>query len=429
MKVPSIRAATATLVSLVFTCAACAQDENKADTRSADVPIANFKTAEKYSFKPSDMPRPGATESARRSSRVVERPETARLNVPIGFSVNTFAEGDFRSPRMISVAPNGDVFVADSFANRILVLRDADGDGRAEERSVFTEDVTQPFGIGFLKDWVYVANTSSVVRFSYKAGQMKAEGPGEKIVDLPGQGYRQHWTRNLAFSPDGKKLYVTVGSESNVSIEADPRRAAISIYDTDGKNHRIFASGIRNPVGIDFNPITGELWTAVNERDGLGDDLVPDYVTSVKDGGFYGWPYVYIGRNVDPRRADDVRPEHLEKAIVPDVLVESHSAALGIRFYTGKMFPDEYRGDAFVAFHGSWNREQLTGFKVVRIRFGKDGKLLENGYEDFLTGWLPDSSKVEVWGRPVGLAVLNDGSLLVSDDGAKKIWRVSYSQQ
>lgn len=408
----------------LFVTAACAQAPEK---EPGDVPVRHFEKAETHSVSPADMPQPFASESARRSSRQVSRPEGAVLNVPGGFVVNTFAEGIFRNPRMAVEAPNGDVFVSDSFANRIVVLRDKDRDGRSDENAVFTEEVTQPFGMAFRDGWFYVANTDSVVRFRYRDGQMRAEAAPEKIIDLPGRGYRQHWTRNLIFSPDGAKLYVTVGSESNVSVEPDPRRAAISVYDTKNWEHSIFASGLRNPVGVDFNPATGELWTAVNERDGLGDDLVPDYVTSVKEGGFYGWPYVYIGKNVDPRRKDDVKPEHLENVIVPDVLVTSHSAALGIVFYDGKMFPEEYRGDAFVAFHGSWNRQRLTGYKIVRIRFDDSGKLMGNEYEDFVTGWLPDPASTDVWGRPVGLAVLSDGSMLITDDGANKIWRISYA--
>lgn len=405
---------------------ACAQADQ--EPKFGDVPVRHFKKSVKTVLKAEEMPAPFATESARRSSRLVPMPEGAALNVPEGFKVNTFAEGEFRNPRMMALAPNGDVFLSDSLANKIVVLRDNDGDGRADERSVFTEEVVQPFGLAFFKDWLYIANTNSVVRFRYASGQLKAEGAPEKIIDLPGFGYRQHWTRNLVFSQDGKQLFVSVGSETNVDVEPDPRRAAISVYDTDGKNHRVFAGGIRNPVGLAINPANGELWTAVNERDRLGDDLVPDYVTSVKDGGFYGWPYLYIGKNIDPRRKDDVKPEHLSSVIVPDVLVTSHSAALGIVFYDGKMFPEEYRGDAFVAFHGSWNRQKLTGYKVVRIRFGDDGKLMENAYEDFLSGWLPDEDSNEVWGRPVGLLVLKDGSMLVTDDGANKIWRVSYGK-
>lgn len=414
-------------VSVIFAASgpACAQDPAG---RSPEVNLRHFEKASVHSIDPSEMPEPFATESARKPSRLVPQPEGAALSLPSGFRMNVFAEGDLRNPRMMAEAPNGDVFVSDSIANRIVVFRDKDGDGRSDERFVFTEDTVQPFGMAFHKEWLYVANTNSVVRFTYKSGQTRADGPGEKIIDLPGLGYRQHWTRNLAFSPDGKKLFVTVGSETNVDVEPDPRRAAISVYDTDGKNHRVYAGGLRNPIGLDFNPVTGELWTAVNERDRLGDDLVPDYVTSVKDGGFYGWPYLYIGKNIDPRRKDDVKKEHLENVIVPDVLVESHSAALGLVFYRGKMFPEEYRGDAFVAFHGSWNRARLTGYKIVRVRFGKDGKPLANSYEDFITGWLPDPGSSEVWGRPVGLLVLRDGSMLVTDDGANKIWRVSYGK-
>lgn len=415
------------LVSLAYS--ACAQKRVEAPGREdGAVPVRHFESVTKHSIDPGSLPAPFATESARRPSRKVDRPAGAVLNLPVGFNVDVFAEGDMRNPRMMAESPNGDVFVSDSFANRILVFRDTDGDGRADRRFVFTDKAVQPFGLAFHKRWLYVAYTNAVVRFTYASGQTEASGEPEKIIDLPGQGYRQHWTRNIAFSPDGRRLFVTVGSETNVSVESDPRRAAISVYDENGKDHRIFASGLRNPIGLDFNPVTGTLWTAVNERDGLGDDLVPDYVTSVKDGGFYGWPYFYIGRNIDPRRKDDVKESHLDNVLIPDVLVESHSAALGVIFYRGRMFPKEYRGDAFVALHGSWNREELTGYKIIRIRFGKDGKPLANEYEDFLTGWLPDPSSSNVWGRPVGLLELRDGSVLVTDDGANKIWRITYGK-
>jgi glucose/arabinose dehydrogenase len=326
----------------------------------------------------------------------------------------------------MALAPNGDVFVADSRANSIIVLRDKNKDGTAEERFTFAENLSQPFGMAFHKDWFYVANTDSVVRFRYKSGQTKAESAPEKIIELTKGGYNQHWTRNILFSPDGKKLFVSIGSETNVSVEADPRRAAISVYDPDGKNHRIYAAGLRNPIGLAWNPKTGELWTAVNERDGLGDDLVPDYVTSVKENGFYGFPFAYIGPNEEPRRKGE-NPALVKKTIVPDVLVTSHSAALGIVFYDKKMFPKDYQGDAFVALHGSWNRQKLTGYKIIRIRF-ENGKLKSNSYEDFVSGWLPDENSNEVWGRPVGLLVNSDGSLLITDDGARKIWRVSYGK-
>ena len=379
------------------------------------------------SYDANKLPPPFHTESARRNSRVVPMPAGAKLMVPKGFRVNVFAEGGFNVPRWMALSPNGDVFLADSRANKIFVLRDKDRDGVAEERFVFSDKLSQPFGMAFTQDWFYVANTDSIVRFKYKPGQTTAEGGPEKLVELTPGGYNQHWTRNLLFSKDGTKLFVSIGSATNVSVEADPKRAAISVYDPDGKNHRIYASGLRNPIGLAWNPKTGELWTAVNERDGLGDDLVPDYATSVKEGGFYGWPYSYLGQNEDPRRKGE-NPELVKKAIVPDVLFTSHVAALGIQFYTGKMFPKEYQNDAFVAFHGSWNRQKLSGYKVVRIKFDDKGRLEGNSYEDFVSGWLPDENSTDVWGRPVGVLVHKDGSLLITDDGGDKIWRVSYGK-
>lgn len=377
------------------------------------------------SVDPKTLPAPFHTVSARRVSRVIPQPANAELRVPKGFKVNVFAEGDFVYPRWMALAPNGDVFVADSRANRIIVLRDKNKDGVADERWLWSDKLDQPFGMAFHKDWFYVANTDSVVRFTYKKGQTEAVGEPERIVELTAGGYNQHWTRNILFSPDGTKMFLSIGSETNVSEEEDPRRAAISVYDPDGKNHHIFASGLRNPIGLAWNPKTGELWTAVNERDGMGDDLVPDFATSVKEGGFYGWPYAYIGPNEEPRRKGEA-PKLVEKTIVPDVLFRSHVAALGIEFYTGTMFPEEYRGDAFVAFHGSWNRQKLSGYKIARVKFDANGKLEGNSYEEFVSGWLPDETSNEVWGRPVGLLVHVDGSLLITDDGARKIWRVSY---
>lgn len=349
------------LLSSLAINAVCQSPQTQSQTTPGKVPkIVNFEKPLRTEIKPQDMPRPFATESVRRASRIVPQPENAILNLPKGFKINVYAEGGFTYPRWMALAPNGDVFVADSRANSIVVLRDTNKDGRADERFVFTDKLAQPFGMAFWKDYFYVAYTDSVVRFKYKTGQTKAEGEPEKIIELTRGGYNQHWTRNILFSPDGKKLYVSIGSETNAEVESDSRRAAISIYDPDGKNHRIFASGLRNPIGLAFNPANRELWTAVIERDGLGDDLVPDYVTSVKENGFYGFPYAYIGQNEEPRRKGE-NPELVRKTIVPDVLVTSHSAALGIVFYDGKMFPKDYQGDAFVALHGSWNRQKLTG--------------------------------------------------------------------
>lgn len=420
---------TVTIIVFGMVLIACGQAVEQAKPVSVQSSVPATSAFEKpvvTSIDPASLPAPYATESVRRGSKQVPQPANAKLNVPKGFKINVFAEGNFKEPRWMALAPNGDVFLSDAKANSLIVLRDKNNDGVAEERFVYSDALSQPFGIAFHKDWVYVANTDSVVRFKYKSGQTKADAPPERVVELTAGGYNQHWTRNVIFSPDGSKMFVSIGSASNVSVEEDKRRAAISVYDPDGKNHRIYASGLRNPIGLAWNPKTGELWTAVNERDGLGDNLVPDYATAVKEGGFYGWPYSYIGQNEDPRRKGE-NPELVKKAIVPDVLFTSHVAALGIQFYTGNMFPKEYQGDAFVAFHGSWNRQKLSGYKIARIRFN-DGKLVGNQYEDFVSGWLPSEDSNEVWGRPVGLLVAADGSLLITDDGADKVWRVSYGK-
>ena len=387
--------------------------------------VVNVEEPKKHELKVSDLPPPFQTNSALRGSKVVPQSANSTLTLPKGFKLNVFAEGGFKRPRWMALAPNGDVFLSDAQANTIFVLRDTNKDGVADERFTFSDKLDQPFGMAFHEGWFYVANTSAVVRFAYKPGQTQAEGEPEKLIELTRGGYNQHWTRNILFSPDGKKMYVSIGSSGNYDPEDDARRAAISEYNPDGTGHRIYASGLRNPIGLAWNPVTKELWTAVNERDGLGDDLVPDYVTSVKDGGFYGYPYYYLGENKEPR-LKDVDYSKLKKVIVPDVLVTSHSAALGIVFNDSKMFPDEYKNDAFVALHGSWNRQRLTGYKVIRVKM-KDGKPV-GGYEDFVSGWLPEETSNEVWGRPVGLLMNSDGSLLICDDGADKIWRVSYQK-
>jgi len=398
-------------------------------TKSVPLPnVVNIDKPQTFQINAKDLPKPYSSSSARRGSKMVAQPSDAKLTVPKGFKVSVFAEGDFRYPRWMTLAPNGDVFVADSRANSVIILRDKNKDGAiaADERFTFANNLSQPFGMAFNGDYFYVANTDSVVRFKYKSGQTKAESEPEKIIALTEGGYNQHWTRNILFSPDGKKLYVSIGSSGNVDVEKDERRAGISEYNPDGTGYRLYASGLRNPIGLAWNPANGQLWTAVNERDGLGDDLVPDYISSVKDGGFYGFPFSYIGQNEEPRRKGE-NPELVKKAILPDVLLTSHSAALGIEFYTGKMFPKQYQGDAFVALHGSWNREKLTGYKIIRVNF-ENGKPVNNGYEDFVSGWLPNETSQEVWGRPVGLLVNTDGSLLIADDGGKKIWRVSYAK-
>jgi glucose/arabinose dehydrogenase len=360
------------------------------------------------------LPEPFATPSTRNQSRVVPKPDDASLKVPAGFRVGVFAD-NMSQPRIMEWAPNGDLFVAQSRAGSIVVMRD----GKPEARSEYATGLQNPFGLAFHEGYLYVGETTRIVRFKYQPGEMKASGAPEKLVDLPAGG---HSTRNITFSRDGKKMYVSVGSQSNKSAGEDPVRAAINEYNPDGTGHRIVASGIRNPVGLAWQPGTTTLWTAVNERDTLGDDLVPDYATSVKDGGFYGWPYSYIGSHPDPEHVGK-EPDLVKKAIVPDVLIPAHSAALGITFYTGTQFPQRYRNGAFVGLHGSWNRSKPTGYKVIFVPFtnGKPG-----APEDFVTGWLIGDTPATTWGRPVGVTVARDGSLLVADDGGGKIWQVKY---
>ena len=395
-------------------------------------------------IRPQDLVGPGATRSVASSPRVVPRPPEASPQVPAGFKIELFAEG-LRGPRIIRVAPNGDVFVAETRIGAVRVLRAGEG-GKAATNEVFVSGLRQPFGIAFFPNgdnaqWVYIANTDSVVRFPYKAGDLKARGKPETIVaSLPHDG--GHSTRDIVFTPDNKRMFVSVGSLSNVAEgmgtppggseawsktqplgaawASELERATVLAFTPDGKDRKIYATGIRNCVGLAIEPQTGLPWCSTNERDGLGDDLVPDYVTSVKEGAFYGWPWFYIGGNEDPRHAG-ARPDLKDKVTVPDVLIQPHSASLGMTFYQGTQFPSEYQGDAFAAEHGSWNRSKRTGYKVIRIRM-KDGKPTGE-YEDFVTGFVV--SDKEVWGRPVGVAVAKDGSLLVSEDGNGMIWRVT----
>jgi glucose/arabinose dehydrogenase len=375
-----------------------------------------------WEVRAADLPQPSLN-TLENPPRVVARPAGASLVMPPGFDAKIYADG-FSRARWMAVAPNGDVFVTDAAAGTLIVLRDADGDGRPEGRFTFASGLALPFGIAFHGSYVYVANTNAVVRFAYADGQTQATGAPETVTTLPGQGYNQHWTRNVAFSPDGSKMYVTVGSQTNHDVEPEPRASVLEM-NPDGSGRRTFASGTRNPVGLAFHPQTKALWVGVQERDGLGDDLAPDYITQLRDGGFYGWPYSYAGSNPDPHHTGE-RPDLVQSAIVPDVLIQAHSSALGLVFYDGKMFPGEYTGDAFVALHGSWNRSKRTGYKLVRVRM-KDGRPV-GGYDDFLVGWMLDESRAEVWGRPVGLAVAKDGALLVADDGANVIWRVTYAK-
>ena len=407
---------------------------------------------------------------------LVERPATVMPMVPAGFTVSVYAE--LQAPRLMVYAPNGDLFVSSPAANNITVLRDANNDGVFESRGVYAQGevvargggaaapapaapppapapaavvnpeingpilgaaapacvapppfanrgpgtLAAPFGMAFHDGYFYVGNTGSIVRYKYTTGDLKAQDAPEKLLDLPTGG---HSTRNIVFNRAGTKMYVTVGSQSNNSAGEDCRRAAVLEFNPDGTGYRVYASGIRNPVGLTLQPGSDTLWVAVNERDNLGDDLVPDYATSIKDGGFYGWPYSYIGQHPDPRYVGAF-PDLVKRALVPDVLIPAHSAALGIAFYTGTLFPQRYRNGGFVALHGSWNRSTASGYKVAFFPMtnGKPGPL-----EDFMTGFLLNDgeggTRVERWGRPVGVTVARDGGLLISDDGSHRIWKIS----
>ena len=388
--------------------------------RGADQPPVvakqNDSVLQHHEIRADQLPAPYATQSAGNSPIVRGRPKDAALHVPPGFTVTLWATG-FSDPRNLVYGPNGDIFVADTGDGKITVLRG----GNPAQKVTFASGLDEPFGLAFHGPWLYVGNVGEIIRFPYQNGQVAATGKAEHIAKLPPGG---HSTRNIAFNRDGTKLYVAVGSASNVSDETStPMRAAITEMNPDGSGARVFASGLRNPVGLAWNPANNTLWTSVNERDDLGDDLVPDFVTEVRGGAFYGWPFSYIGKNIDPRRKGE-RADLVAKAIAPTVLLQAHSAALGIAFYEGTMFPAKYRGGLFVAMHGSWNRSQRTGYKVVFVPF--TGGRASTGYDDFLVGFSPDPNSRSVWGRPVGVLVMHDGSLLVSDDGSGVIWRVTY---
>jgi len=397
------------------------------------------------------LPPPDTTSWTSRFIRGVGWPASVTPKAAPGFTVALYADR-LRNPRWLHVLPNGDVLVAESAnpgaasdsalsrdvlgelwgsglrgisANRITLLRDTTRDGVPDVRSAFLEGLHQPFGIALLGRWLYVANTDALMRYPYEPGQLKISAPGEKVLDLPAGGYNNHWTRNVLPSRDGRKLYVSVGSATNVDVQGidvkDPRRAAILELNPDGTGMRVFASGMRNPIGLAWEPATGALWAAVNERDGTGEDLVPDYITRVREGAFYGWPYAYFGAHEDPRHAGR-RPDLVARAVAPDFAMGAHTTTMAVVFYQGSSFPARYRGGVFVTQRGSWNRREFAGYRVAFLPFhnGRPAGLVE----DFVTGFLvPD--REAAYGRPVGLAVLQDGSLLVADDAGDRIWRVT----
>jgi glucose/arabinose dehydrogenase len=384
----------------------------------------------RHLIRPADLPAPYATDAVRNGPSLVARPQGAWPQVPAGFAVALYAD-NLQNPRLIRTAPNGDLFVAESGPGRLKIFRGVGADGRAASISVFATGLKKPFGIAFYPPgpapkYVYVGDTNAVLRLPYENGDLAARGPAEKIADLPGGGFVDggHWTRDVVFSRDGARLWVSVGSYSNVNdTDEHPEeheRADILEMKPDGSARRVYAYGLRNAVGLAVDPSTGKLWASVNERDNLGDNLPPDYITHVEDGGFYGWPWYYIGGHPEPRLAGK-HPELKDKTLIPDVLLEPHNASLELAFYDGKQFPERYRGGIFAAEHGSWNRSTRTGYEIVFVPL-KDGRA-EGGYEDFVTGFVaPDG---QVWGRPVGVAVAADGALIFSDDASGSLWRVA----
>ena len=370
------------------------------------------------------LPPPFHTPSASNRPQVIERPDGARLNVPTGFSVDEFAAG-FQRPRIMIYAPGGEIFISESIQNgSVVVVTDAAGKPLPpDKRKTLISGLDRPYGLAWWKNYLYVAETTSLKRYPYDAKNVSV-GKGEEVVPMHEFG-RGHWTRTVAFDPKGEKMYLGIGSASNVDAGEPERRAAISRYNPDGSGFELYATGTRNPTYIGFYPGTTTLWASVQERDGLGDDLVPDYFTHIQQGAFYGWPYAYFGPNEDPRRKGE-KPDLVKKTVVPDVSLGAHTAVIGWTFYTGKGFPSKYQGGAFLALHGSWNRAKRVGYSVGFVPFS-NGKPT-GPMEDFLTGWRIDPDQREVWGRPTGVLVMKDGSLLVSDDGGNKIWRISYGR-
>jgi len=431
------------LSSAIF--ASC-QSGSKSDSQSDSL---ESDTTAQTAVTDLNLPAPDTTASKNQFSKVIGWPEGKTPIAPEGFVVTKFASG-IKSPRNMIITPNGDVLVvltnserstAEAIANTvtgkaksevpgkssntIVLYRDENKDGKPERTTTFLAGLNQPYGMAIIGNSFYVANTDGLWQYPYKTGDTKITGQGKKILSLPAGGYNNHWTRNLITNADKSKIYITVGSGSNVAengIENEKRRANILEVNPDGKGEKIYASGLRNPVGVDWAPGTNMLWTAVNERDGLGDDLVPDYITSVKQGAFYGWPYAYFGQNEDPRLKGQ-NPELVKKTIVPDVPVGSHTASLGLAFYKATKFPEKYQGGAFIGQHGSWNRSKISGYRVAFVPF-KNGKPTGKP-EDFLTGFIANQEKAEVYGRPVGVTLTPDGALLVADDVSGVVWRVA----
>lgn len=368
------------------------------------------------------LPPPYHTPSASNGPKVVS-PEGRKLTLPEGFVAEEYASG-FRKPRWMVQLPSGTVLVSDSVPKNDQGSGSVIAIGADKSKKNLLTGLDRPSGMALWKDYLYVAEAEAVNRYKLDA-KTDALGPAEAVVSLKGYG-KGHWTRGIAFDPKGEKMYVSVGSASNVDAGDPKDRAAVNVYNPDGSAAQVVAGGLRNPVSVRVHPGSRQVWATVQERDGLGDDLVPDYFTAVKPGAFYGWPFAYVGPNEEPRRKGEA-PELVAKTIVPDVLLPSHVAVMDFVFYTGKQFPAKYRGGAFLAYRGSSNRAKRVGYSVVFVPFDKKGKP-SGAAENFLTGWMLSPDEKDVWGRPVGVLQLADGSLLVSEDANNRIWRVRYGK-
>lgn len=416
---PTVSLAALSLVGSALLMMACAQP-----TRTAP-PISNSQEAKTAWGEPIRLPEPYHTPSAGNGPRVISRPNGAQVQVPAGFSAEVVAEG-FERPRAFLLGPSNEVLMTDASNNGAVYGFTIQPDGKLSAARNILGDLRTPYGLEYREGYLYVGETTSVKRYKYDSRTMTVALPGEEMIDLTLVG-GGHWTRNLLFNKDKSKLYLATGSRSNVDAGEIRLRASITRYNPDGTGQEYIAEGTRNPIGMEWNPVTGDLWAAVQERDALGDDLVPDYLTSIKTGGFYGWPYAYIGPNEDPRRKGE-RPDLVAKAVVPDIPLQPHGAVLGFTFYSGKSFPAEYQNGVFLCYHGSWNRSQRVGYSLAFVPFGKDGKPT-GPPRDFLTGFLLDPDSKDVWGRPVDVLQMPDGSLLMSDDGGKVVWQIRYTGQ
>jgi glucose/arabinose dehydrogenase len=407
------------LALLATTLCACHDAPASSPTNGGAAPPADAPAGKlgHYDLRFEKLPPPFATADASNPPEIGPK-GTSELTLPHGFTATTLVEG-LSNPRRLVFAPNGDLFIVETEPGVILVLPG----GQPGTPVKFADGLSLPFGLAFHDGALFVADANEILRFPYAPGDRKATAPPARIAKLPDNGFNGHVTRDLLFSADGKKMFATVGSTTNVDVETDPERASILEMNPDGTGRRTFASGTRNPLTLAWNPTTHALWAVVQERDRMGDDLAPDYLTSVTDGAFYGWPFAYLGPHEDPRRKGE-RPDLVAKSVAPDLLLQAHSAVIQVLFYEGAMFPADWKGDAILSFHGSWNRARRTGYKLVRVKFDH-GKPV-GGYDDFVVGWMKSPVEKEVWGRPAGMVVAADGSLLVCDDGANEIWRIAY---